>query len=68
LALLLVGVRITIHVEILIYAGITVSSVFYTSLLWHRPFKDIIFARVTLVFANISRTCYAIKLTIFILR
>jgi hypothetical protein len=32
LALLLVGVRITIHVEILIYAGITVGSGCYTSL------------------------------------
>ena len=45
LALLLVGVRITIHLEILIYAGLTGC---YTSLKWHGPFKDIIFASVTL--------------------
>ena len=65
LALFLVGVRITIHLEILIYAGI----VCYTSSLL-RPCKDIVIARITmlLMMANILRACYAIKLKILILR
>jgi hypothetical protein len=61
LTLLLVGVTITIHLEILIFAGITCGRAYYTSLLlWHGPCKDIIIASVTLSLANIYRTCYAI--------
>ena len=67
LTLLLVGVRITIHLEILIFAGITCGSDYYTSLLWHGPCKDIMIASVTLSLANIYRTCYAIKLEILVL-
>jgi hypothetical protein len=70
LTLLLVGVGITIHLEILIYPGssITCGRAYYTSLLlWHGLCKDIIIASVTLSLANIYRTCYAIKLEILVL-